>query len=639
MLGEIIKDTPLSAFHPPKEVGDFTKIVKGDYSVGHTILNTPFEELNYYSVINRMNKDQLTFNAFVDESVEDENEKWKWRGTRSMARNKAMAMHAHLTAAFIVPSVIAQNDKQEEDRDMAAVARDIVEWMTLPTNTDYRKSFLLAAMGMLVNPVTYVGAEYRYAVQKIKEKTDEGLSVNEVVDEVLSGAQFPLYSADQVMLSNAYEQNIQRQRVILKRKFTDYKELEAIYGNHPNWQYVQPGIKTIYSEEDGLFYDIKDDQNQANLCEEVIWLNRRDDGEVPFVNGIYLGDENVEANAIKHRDNRNTPKYNLVPFGYERINEHFFFYKSLMNRVGWDNALIDAMYENVMNREILDVLQPVAISGAENFDQQVVFPGSVVVFENPQAEAKPLLPARDRSAGYRALQEIERSTEGESISAVQEGALPEPSQKAFNVARAERNARIVLRGVARWFGESIVQLGQLMIDIALQHLTVAQIDEITGAESYRPFILQDQMVNGKRVSKKILFDESLVGRQFSKKEREQMALRLLTEMGYPDFKEAIYRVNPYLFSKMKYLVTIQPDEMLEKTAEARRAIAERMYATFRADPMVEPEFVVRELLDVYVGSRADEAMRIEPVEEQISKVIGKKQPAETPEAVLTGVVT
>jgi hypothetical protein len=88
------KSTPISLYQPSKEVCDFTADVKKEYGQGIEILNRPWNELNDYLIIERMNKDQRTFNALVDETVENPAEGWKWRG---------LAMHAHLTANYIVP--------------------------------------------------------------------------------------------------------------------------------------------------------------------------------------------------------------------------------------------------------------------------------------------------------------------------------------------------------------------------------------------------------------------------------------------------------------------------------------------------------------------------------------------------------
>ena len=78
------------------------------------------------------------FNAFVDTSIEDEDEAWKWRGTRSKARNKAVAMHTQLTAGYLFPSFVAQNDDDEEDRDFSEMMDNCVEWLGTNPTSNYK---------------------------------------------------------------------------------------------------------------------------------------------------------------------------------------------------------------------------------------------------------------------------------------------------------------------------------------------------------------------------------------------------------------------------------------------------------------------------------------------------------------------
>lgn len=602
LIGDIYKETSASSYQGSTDVVDVTKEVKKEYSYGVDILNKPWQELNGYSVIDRMNKDQRTFNSFVDESNDDPNEAWKWRGTRSMARNRTMAMHAHLTANYVVPMVFAQNESQESDRDMADTMRDILEWMTI--NSNYRPAFLMASMGMLVNPVTYMSVDYSEVHQKIKVKTDQGYTTKEVIDDVMSGFQVNVFSADQILITNAYEQNIQRQRSIIKRRYIEYSEAKEVYGDHDNWRYIQHGIKSIYNDEDGLFYDVKD-SDHPYLVEEVTYYNRREDTQICFINGVYMGESDVEANPIKHRDEKYAPKYDVVPFGYERISEHFFYYKSLVNRVGWDNQLLDAMYEVTMNKSFLDMLPPIAITGDDKIDTQVVFPSAVAAFSNPETKVQPIIPTGS-NAGFQAIQAIEASLSEASLSDVQLGQLPDASQKAYSVARAEQNAKILLSGAGKSLGQSVAAIGQLMIDIALHNLTTAQIDEITGGEKYRSFILDDQMVNGKKVSKNIIFDANLVGREMYEDEIEEFNLELLTKTGYPKNNSEIYLINPYLFSKMKYMVRVEPDMMIPKNESFEKALMSEVYSMFRNDPIINPEALVRRVAYAFFKGDTDD---------------------------------
>lgn len=600
-----------SAYAPSKEVTEFTSIVKADYAQGDEILHRSWNELNDRSVIEDMNRGQRMANAFVDESVEDPAEAWKWRGTRSMARNKGMAMHAQLTAAFLIPGFTAQNDADEIDRDFGDTMHEIVEWMTLPQNSDYQSSFLSLVFGMLESPVTYLGAEWYEVMQKIKEQNENGtFTIRETLDEVLSGFKAPVYSADQVLISNAYERNIQKHRFNITRKYIEYGEAEAKYGEHENWVYVQPGIKSIYNEDSGLFYDIKD-EDHPSLVEEVSYRNRREDTEVCFINGIYMGNSNVDMNPMRHRDNRNAPKYNVVPFVYNRIGAHFFFGKSMMNVVGWDHQLYDAMSEMTMNGAFLELEQPIAISGEDNVDSGINFPGAVVAFKNKDAKAQPIFPPKNFSAAFQALMATKDSVDDATLSDTSAGQLPQASQKAYNVAQAQANAKKILQGTAQALAESVVAYGPLMADIALNKLTTAQVDEITAGGTrtkYRKFMLENQTVDGKQVSKEIRFEDALVGKMMTDDEKVEYSLKLLGETGYPNVTKHLRVVNPHLFSKYKYMARIDPEEIFPKNQETMQALLSNLYTMVRQDPLIQPEALVRKLMRSYFKGEADELM-------------------------------
>ncbi len=182
MIGEVYDNSPVSLYQPLPDVAAFSGFVKRDYAQGNDILTRPWVELNNRSVVDDQDRGKRTFNAFVDEDIEDPATAWQWRGTRSKARNQAIAMHAQLTAGYIIPMFLAQNDDDEEDADFSEMMRDSVEWMV--NNSQYKESFLQAAMGMLVNPVTYMGAEYVEVFQKIKERAADGIITDITIDVV-----------------------------------------------------------------------------------------------------------------------------------------------------------------------------------------------------------------------------------------------------------------------------------------------------------------------------------------------------------------------------------------------------------------------------------------------------------------------
>lgn len=611
MIGDLTGAT-LSSYQPPQNVIDFTALVQKDYAYGVEILERPWVELNDRSVIDDENRGQMMFNAFVDTSVEDPDDAWKWRGTRSEARNKGIAMHANLTANFLLPLFVAQNDANEIDRDFSEVMRDIIEWMASPTNSNYQSSFLSIVFGMIKNPVTYMGAEYCEVFQTIREKNQDGTSTTkEILDEVFSGFQAPIFSSTQVLITNAFERNIQKQRRITKREHKEWSELKAKWGDHPNWIFVEEGVKSIYNDETQLFYDIKDNDHPNLVAVDTV-LCRRDDSEVTFLGGIYMGDSDIENNPIYHRDNRNAPKYNVVPFVYHHIGEHFFFGKSMMNAVGWDNNLYDAMSEVVMNNALIEQDPPSVASGGEKVDSEINFPGAVVSSEDPNFKMQRIFPPKDFVAGFNALNATKQSISEATISDVASGQLPQASQRAYTVAAAAEAGKKIIAGVGKSLSESVAMYGDLMKDIAINNITAPQVDELVGGAmtlKYRSFMLDNKASGGKMVSKSIQFDPSLIGAQMTDAEKEQAHLKLLEESGYPDNKMTLLRVNPEKFASFRYYAKVDVEEMFTRNQEYWQPILLNLKTALANDPTIDQEALSQKLMYAYFRSDGDSLVK------------------------------
>jgi len=607
MIGTIHEqETPTSSYNPSEEIVKFTSYVKKDYNSGHQILNKNWNELNESSVIDDMNRGRRMFNAFVDESFENPSDAWKWRGTRSMARNKGIAMHANLTAGYMLPSFQAQNDDDEIDRGVSEFMTDLVEWMAQDENSNYKENFLSLVFAMETDPVVYLGAEYQKVMQEIKIKEESGkYTKKEILDEVLSGFKAPIYTADQVLISNAFERNIQKHRFVITRKWIEYQEAEAKYGKHENWNYVGAGRQTVYNEDDGLFYDIKDGEHPF-LVEEVTYKNRREDCEVCFLGGVYMGNTNVDNNPIKHRDNFGAPRYNLQQFGFYPIGSHFFFYKSMMNAMRWDNALYDASTEIIANRAILDAEMPIAVSGSDKIDGDIIYPNAVVAFADKDTKVSPLMPASNLNPLIASLNMTGESMSEASVSETIAGQLPPASQKAFTVAQAQANSKKIIGGVAKGLAASIARYGLLMGDIAINNLSIPQVDDIVGEHTklkYKKFMLQNKEVGGQRMSKQLMFSEDLIGKEMNENEMRMANLDLYGES--EKNKMAILKANPEIFAKMKYYARADYKEVFQQSDETMQALLMALEAQFRMNPFVDQEALTRETFYSFFHSKAD----------------------------------
>lgn len=612
---EFFNKENLSLYQPSAEVQKQTGIDQQAYNLGHQILTKAWPELNDKSVLDRDNEDKKILNAYVDTNVDNPKEAWKFRGTRSMARNRGLALHAHLTSGFLFPLISAQDQNNDEDRGVGDFMQDMLLWMG--NNSNYRESFLQIVMGILTSPAIFMGAEYAEIMQKIKQKTDNGWTTIEALDEELSGFRAPVYGVSEVLITNAYVQNIQRQTCVIKERFLDYSDAQKKYGNHDNFQFVQKGINSVLNVSDGLFYDNYDPDN-SDLVKETIIMWRGEDFEIPYLGGIYLGDDDVNYNPMKHRDNFGLPKYDVIPFGYNRISEHYFYFKSAMNAWSWDDKLIDALYENYMNGEFMFRNPPIAITGEDNVDTSIMFPGAQFVTQNENTKITSLLPQRQDNM-FQAIKMAEDSMKEASLSDTQMGQLPEASQKAFSVAKADQTAKIILKGVGQALGLSIIQYGRLMVDIAVNHLSTAQVEEISGVAGrikYRQFVLPKQISKGKNITKVLRFGENLIGRSMNKKQKENYALTLFEEAG--DDK-TIMVLNPEMAARMRYLVTIDFEEMFAENKEYRQKLLARMYAMLRQDPLIDAEVLTRKLMHELFRSEGDEMIKEQNDIEQIMK--------------------
>lgn len=620
MIGDIPRDDnlesllPMSNYQPSQMIKDFSALIIADYTTGYTNLYKDYEEFNGMSLTDRMNKDQRAWNNYVEPKSIDPNERWKWKGIKPTTRNKLLSIAAHLTSNILFPKMFAQNDQDKEDKKAANVMRDMIEWNI--RNSDYEMSFLFGVIAALINPVAYFKAEFIETMQTIKTRGENGeLTKEQVIDEVLSGFNTANIPADEVFIANPYQYSLQRQRFIGRRQFLDYDELESLFGDHPNWDFITPGIKVLYAPQDGMFYDQVDDSLQT-LGELFTYYNRLEDTQVMFVNGIYFGEENVHANRIKHRDNKNRPKYPFVKFGFEPIDEkQFFYYKSAAFKLAPDQDLVNTMWEMVVNGSFLQVMPPIATAGGGQVDTSVMMPGAVTDFPE-ETKITPIDTGANLQAGFNVLQGLEQSITESSQDPIQQGVSSSGSQTAFEIARLEQNARIQLGIFGKMVGTAVKDLGELVVDIVIHKQTIGEVMEITGDSvklQYQTFLLPDQLDNGKKVTKRIEFTDEMVGKRMSKKQEKKRSFGLMKQTGGFDADTRIILVNPAYFAGLKYKVIVEFDALLPKNEAFEKAIKLEAWDRMILSPFADREAVDRDFLfEPFAKGETDKYMLDEP---------------------------
>lgn len=573
-------ETPLSAYQPSEEIKSLTARIGQDFNVAYNLQHKPFAEFNDYSLLQRADIDQKRWNAYRAPQSEDIDEAWRWNGIRPITRNRLLGILAQMIARIIIPAPFAQNDKDEIDRMAAQIMRDLLEYNI--RNSNYIENYILWITDALVNPAAYLGVGFFEALQTIKEENEGKISKKDVLDGVMSGFQTFNIPLDEILIGNFYQKDLQRQRYCFRRRFIDFDEAQALMGKHKNFNYVRPGIRTVFDAESSMFYDVYDESLQT-LVEETTYFNRREDSEILFMNGIYLGDTDPEANSIKHRDNENRPKYNFGVLGFENISSRFFYFKSAAWKLGDDDELVVRIEQLLADATFLETMNPTVTTGIGQLNESIMIPGKNTVLENPDAKIQPIRIGASLSAAMQLLlkkeKDISESSQDPLQSGIQTG-VPKTAREAVLLAQ---NAKINLGRFGNMLANSLRDLGSLMMDVILQHQTVGELVEIGKGESiqkFKTFILSVKE-NGKEMNKKIVFKPEMMGEEAeSEAEILNRSMEILEKEGGIDSDLRIYEVNPEKWRKLKYMITVDVDELLPLSLrDAQNAMKEEMMAT------------------------------------------------------------
>lgn len=584
------------------------------------------DEGGYYNQLDISSRDQKAFNSMTDARSNDPYEAWRWNGIRPVTRNKLISLAAHATAQLIYPGAFAQNENDQEDKDAAQVMEDLIEYHI--RNSDYELSFLYGIISMLVNPVAYMSPEFSEAMQTIKEVNESGKVVfKEVMDGIVSGFQVNVIPHDEMLIANPYEYYHQRQRFTIRKKFIDYDEAKALFGEHKNFQYVRPGVKVLYDTGSNMFYD-QFDTEEKTLVECVYYRNRREDMEIPFLNGVYMGDDNVDKNLMKHRDAENRPKYPEAKSGFEPIDEkRFYFYKSAASKFAPDAMLANDLWQLRMDNTLLDGQPPAFVSGGTKFNSSVRMPRAVTTV-GKDFDVKYIQSGSNGGQLDSAMDRLDASIAESSADRLSGGTATEsgPPKTAREAMIAQSNAQITQGIFRKMIGQLVKDFGELMMEDIIMHQTVAEVEELTGEETkvkYKTFLMSSSQ-NRNQVSKQIIFKPDMMKQEFTRPEGEDIGdqemaysdkLHIKEGVGEKDTKQRIYHVNPEVFRKLKYKIIIAPEKMNPLSEELKQALNLEAYDKLIMNPLIAGnpenlEAVTRDfLLESVAKGKADKYLK------------------------------
>lgn len=582
----------VSAYQPDEKTRELTARILIDYRRAREEQSRPRREFSDRSLLQAIDDGHKLFNSYVPPRSEDPDEFWKAQTVRPLTRNKVISIASHVTASILYPSVFAQDSSSREDRDAAKVMRDLMEWAAETSN--YSRSFVRSVIQSLVEPAAILKSEYRVVKRTVKGKDG---AKKEIVDEDMSGFDAEVVPCEELLVANFYEpcDRIQRQRFLIRDRLVDFAEARAVWGSHPDFKHVQPGQVAVFDAQSGTFYAVPDDC-QSHLVREVTYMSRHDDLEVTYVGGVLVTDPD-RANP------RADKRYPYAASVYEPIGTGQFFYgKSAVEKLRSDQDIIDTLYNMVIDGSYLGLMPPMAAYGSEDAGSDVYVPGMVSNFRDPNTRLESLAPKSDIRGGMDAIAMVERSMSESSQDATQAGNAQGGERTAREILVLQQNAKIALGLFGKQVAALVEDFGKLRLAEILQHLTVADVMQLSTGENadlaYRSFSMPDRAEKGAKVNRRIEFSADMIGSDEGEVDLEDQSYKALDAEGGPESNDRVYRVNPEAFRKMKYRVIVGADELTPRSKELEKAL--RLEAFDRViqvqAPWLDQQEATRELL-------------------------------------------
>lgn len=614
--GEI--QAEIANYAPPQDVIDVRSMILKHFILGTTTMYTPRVEFNDLSVTLRDQYDQMSFNTYQPNNGEAwqgaPQTDWRSRAIRPVIRNKCISIAAHATARLIFPKVFAFNEESDEQKDAASVMESLMEWSGEIAN--YPFTALMRVITALSSPASIGYTEYGEVYRNVKiEKGEDGKWIEKrILDEAFPCFMDSVVPVDQLYIENIFEPDIQKQGWLIWRKVYSYSLAQTKYnGVFENFKYVRPGVQTIYDDANRTFYYVYDPNMRSEDVEEVVYWNRNLDLKIILVNGVMMtepDDPNPRADKL----------YPFDKFGYEPINNRFFYYKSLAFKLQHDADIVNTLYQMVIDGTYLSIFKPMINRGGEIIASDVIVPGAVTTFSSPDANLEAINVGSDLKSGLETLSVVENSINESSQEPIQNGQQQPGDTTAYEISRIESNANTVLGLFLQMIAKHVKDFGKLRLGDIIQYLTMGEVADITGDAplAYRSFFIKGAS-NSK--NKKIYFDGEMPD-EFSGDDYLDSSYDILTQERQKDVE--IYQVNPGLFRELKYMVSVSPDVMNPRSEDLSRAYHLETFDRLINSPAADQEQALKLLLSTDPTTKKDPDKYV--AKQQAQPIQGVPQP-------------
>lgn len=585
-------DDPISLYEPSEAEVTMRSLILRHFTLGNVTMFTPRVEFNDLAVIMRDQVDQMAWNTYQSNNgqpLEGDVNAWKSNAIRPIVRNKAISIAAHATARLVFPKIFAYNEQSDNEEAAATVMTDLMEWAAEQSNYDY--TALQRVLAALYSPASIGYTEYAEVYRQVKkEKGEDGKWIWEpMLDEDMSGFRDRVIPVDQLYIENFYEPDIQKQGFLIFREVIGFELARERFGMCDNFKYVQPGVQILYNDANQTWYQVYDTNMRQEDCEVITYWNRSLDVKISMVNGVMMSDPDCPNPRMDKR-------YPFDKFGYQLINTRCFYYKSLAFYLQQDASIINTLYPMIVDGTYLSIMKPMVVTGGEVIGSDVYVPGASITLQDPASDIRPINTSIDLVSGMNTLQKVEESvSDSSNLSDVQEGQGMPAGTTAYEISRLEQNANTILGLFVKMISQHVRDFGKLRLMDILQYLTIAEVSAIEddAALVYKAFLMPDKHSAGRNKARKITFDQTLPDENISQEAYLKLSYDALKESN--DGQE-IWKVNPELIRKLKYMVTVSPDIMNPMSEELEHAYNLELYDRAIQNPMLDQEQITKDFL-------------------------------------------
>lgn len=556
-----------------------------DFGIAQDFRDENWNEFNGNTLDDRASKDQELFNGNTPIGSGDPNETWKANTVNPMTRNRCISIMAHLIQAYLCPSIIAQNEQSEEDKDASLVFGDLVEWAL--EQAHYSDKMMSMLYAFVSEPIVCVKLDYVDAKRKIKEIKEDGTwEWKEIKDTEYGGFQLDVVPYDEIYFGNVHETDIQKQPFIITRRIIDYTHAAIKYGDTKNWNKVNPGLYTFLNQEDNTFYDKEGlDDLKGQKVYEDIYYNRWADLELVFVNGVLVHDD--PDRPMQRADK----KYPFAETGYEMIHNRFIYKKSLVSKLAATQIDLNDLWNAIKDMARYQATPATFSYGFEEMDSSVIIPGMNTNTQSKEAGIVPINNGSDLTGALNVVNLLTTAQNESSQAPMQSGNEEGGNKTKYEVQRLEANAQTVLGLSGEMLARLVRQIGELALGLVIQHIPITEIGEITDEDAelkMMPIVIPNRNIEGKNVSRKIEFTTDMPQNEDDEMKRSFEMLDEEENKGI-----SIYRMNPEIMDKLKFLVKVEP-VFMDRQTKISKAI--NLYDRLLGNPLANQEAALKDLL-------------------------------------------